>query len=99
MSFFEETTGVAGKHKLRYRVRNLDRKYMKKLLLREKLMSKDQNLLAKFNQIKELNITRLAEKDNDFTGLAPTPSMANMRNMSISNFLGSGYVEKYLKIY
>jgi len=56
-------------------------------------MSKDQNLLAKFNQIKELNITRLAEKDNDFTGLAPTPSMANMRNMSISNFLGSGLNE------
>ena len=63
----------------------------KRILLREKINCRDQNLLAKFRKIKEQNISKMAE---DETFILPSNvSMANMRNInSISNFLASGLV-------
>ncbi len=71
-------------------VRTFDRKVFKRVLLREKINCRDQNLLAKFKKIKELNISKMAEDDTFI--LPSTTSMANIRNMSISNFLSNGYV-------
>jgi hypothetical protein len=61
----------------------------KRILLREKINCRDQNLLAKFRKIKEQNISKMAE---DETFILPlNASMGNMRNInSISNFLASG---------
>lgn len=89
MSAFEELTGVSGKHKLRNRVRQIDKKYFKALLLREKAIGLDQDLLTKFNQIKEMNIIKMAAS-NDFTSIPAISSKNDMRNMSISNFFAGG---------
>jgi solute carrier family 9 (sodium/hydrogen exchanger), member 3 len=89
MSAFEELTGVAGKHKLRNRVRQIDRKYFKAFLLREKAIGLDQDLLTKFNQIKEMSIIKMAAS-NDFASFPVNSSKNDMRNMSISNFFAGG---------
>ena len=69
-------------------VRHFDRMVFKRILLREKINCRDQNLLAKFKKIKEQNINKMVE-DNTFV-LPSNASLSNMRNInSLSNFISS----------
>jgi hypothetical protein len=73
------------------RIRGYDRRFIKPLLLREKLVSRDEKLLSTFKKINELNVSKMAENPEfvfpSSASMAQLNTMQNLRNQSVSNLL------------
>jgi len=64
-------------------VRQFDIKFLKPLLLREKLISKDDKLLSTFKKITEINATKMAEKP-DFI-LTTASNLERLKKETLTN--------------